>query len=362
MATKLLIISTIADRTEKNLFINLKQKAKFSVTMLVDPKEPNINELSEAGLQVQTLHIKHRFDFKSALKIRKEIVQNSYDCIFATDNKGLACALFATLGIRCPVIAYRGTLGNLSYLDPSCWIAHLNPRLRTIVCNCDAVKNYLLKLGIKEKKLVTIYKGHRKEWYQGQERPQIPELNLPPEAFIIGCVANVRELKGIDVIIRALKELKPLPIHLLVVGKNDDPQYEQLAQSLDVQENVHFLGFRKDAVAVTRLFHLSIMASTRREGIPRSIVESMAQGIPAIVSDIGGLPELVKNGENGFVVPAKDHLALAKAIRKLFEDRNQLKQFGQSAISWIDTRFSAEQALTHYAELFNKLAQEKHDR
>ncbi|MGI6524918.1 MAG: glycosyltransferase family 4 protein [Bdellovibrionota bacterium] len=358
----LLIISAIADRTERCLFKGLSQKSGFKVDLLVDPAEPNKEDLRSATHDLREMHILHRFDIARVLQLRKQIISNNYDVIFTTYNKGLAAAMLATHGLNTKVVVYRGTMGNLSRLDPACWITHLHPRLRMIVCNCEGVKNYLLNFGLPQNKLVTIYKGHKTEWYQGTTKPTLGDLKIPNDAFIVGCVANVRELKGIDIIIKAFAKLSHLPIHLIIVGKNNDQRYPDLAQKLGIASKIHFIGFRPDAVEVTRLFNLSVMASTRREGVPRSIVESMSQGIPAVVTDIGGLPELVQHQKNGLVVPPKDPTALAEAISDLYNDRQKLQTFTVNSIKWIEERFNADKALAAYTDLFQRLTEEKNDK
>ena len=354
---KVLLVSGVMDEPELHLFKGLAE-AGFKVDVISDPAERRQQLLRDSGINVRDIHILHRFDFIRARIIRQQIIENDYDVVYALFNRGLAAVILATRGLKCKIVGYRGTLGNISYLDPGCWVAHLHPRMRLISCNCKAVRKYLFDFGLPEDKLLTIYKGHKVEWYQGEVPTKVDGLDLPSDAFVIGCVANVRELKGIDYIIKALS-LLPEQIHLVVVGHCKGNKYQKLAAKLGVSERVHFLGFRRDASAIARIFKIAIMASTRREGIPRSIIEAMSQGIPAVVTTVGGLPELVPDKKAGLNVPPKDSQALANAILTLYNDPEKRAEYGAGAIDWIKTRFNADDTLKTYIKVFKDLAEEK---
>jgi glycosyltransferase involved in cell wall biosynthesis len=71
------------------------------------------------------------------------------------------------------------------------------------------------------------------------------------------------------------------------------------------------------------------MASKTREGFPKSVIEAMSQGVPAIVTKVGGMPELVGDGSAGIVVPPANVPALADAIRSLYNDRQRARELGR---------------------------------
>ena len=101
-----------------------------------------------------------------------------------------------------------------------------------------------------------------------------------------------------------------------------------------------------------------VMPSTAREGLARSVIEAMAQGVPAIVSDIGGLPEIVRNRKDGFVVKGGDVEALANALDKLVSNEKLLNEFSKSAKERIEKSFNTlttqEKLLSLYKVLSGK--------
>ena len=92
---------------------------------------------------------------------------------------------------------------------------------------------------------------------------------------------------------------------------------------------LHLTGYRKDATQLATLSDVTVMASKTREGFPKSVIEAMSQGVPAIVTNVGGMPELVGHGSAGMVIPPSDVMALADAIRALYNDRARARELGR---------------------------------
>src|SRR5690606_31622994 len=155
------------------------------------------------------------------------------------------------------------------------------------------------------------HKGHDLDWYRA-EPIDLTTLGVPRGAFVVSCVANARPRKGIPVLIRASEHLPAgLPIHFVLVGTGmTAPAITRLIRRTPYRDRFHVLGFRDDAPEILAASDLSVLPSLRREGLPRSVIESMAYCTPPIVSDAGGSPELVEHERSGLVVPAGDDDAL----------------------------------------------------
>jgi glycosyltransferase involved in cell wall biosynthesis len=135
-------------------------------------------------------------------------------------------------------------------------------------------------------------------------------------------VANLRAHKGLHVLVAATHHLPDeAPIHILLVGpKPDDPAVLQAISKAAHPERIHVLGYRDDAPEVAAASDIIVLPTTKREGLARAVVEAMAYGRPAVISNSGGNAELVADGESGFVVPVNDPKALAEGITKLWAD------------------------------------------
>lgn len=326
---RVLAIATTVDKPEAHIFSGLARSG-VQVWIIATPVPEHRELLTSSGVHIIDYSFKHRFDLKGISLIRKIVRANSIDVVYALSNRGLSCAVLGLVNSKIPLVAYRGTMGHLNWFDPTAWLTYLNPRVKKVMCVSKAVQTYLLDLGIKEDKAVLVYKGHDIEWYQTPPPPRASE-GIPDNAFVVGCTAVMRPVKGVDVLIEAVASLvNELPnLHLLLVGPIKDPTIDRLLTQFPDPTRLHLTGYRTDATRLARLSDVVVMASKTREGFPKSIIEAMAQGVPAIVSEVGGMPELVGQGSAGVVVPPSDVPALANAIRRLYQNPEQAKTLGR---------------------------------
>lgn len=144
------------------------------------------------------------------LALRRIVKSEQIDLVYALSNAALSCANFGLLGLDLSIVTYRGTVGHLSWFDPSLWLTFLNPRVRKILCVSKAVESYLQNLGVSQDKFVTVYKGHDVAWYTAPPTATCSELGVPTDAFVVGCTAVMRAVKMVDILIGGLKEPRGL--------------------------------------------------------------------------------------------------------------------------------------------------------
>jgi len=328
-----LLVTAISDRSESFLFCELARRG-HRITLVCSPDEPQIEAYRAAGINIVPFTISSRISPRAVRKLRRLIIDRDIESVYATFNKGLAAVTLAATGISCRRYAYRGTLGNLSRFNPTAYLTHLSPSLSGIVCNCRAIKEDLVRFGLPEEKLTTVYKGHDPEWYEVDSKEDLASYFEQPFAVrpAICCVANMRPQKGGDVLLYALsmipEERRP---NLVFVGRNNHPSLVGLTKKLGLQAQVRFLGYRQDAYSIVASSTISVMPSLGREGVPRSIAESIFVETAVVVSDVGGLPEIVSDHAGGLVIPAGDAAALSRAILELVEDSDLRAKYAQYA-------------------------------
>src|SRR5690606_31370769 len=108
----------------------------------------------------------------------------------------------------------------------------LHPRVDKIICNSIGVEQYFRKQPfLSNKKLITINKGHDPEWYRDTQPADLTQFNIPSDAFVVSCMANVRPMKGMEYLIRAMYDMPDdAPIHLILGGEGTDgPELKKLA-------------------------------------------------------------------------------------------------------------------------------------
>ena len=326
------------------------------VDMVCHPEAPEQDALAGAGVGLTPLVCRHRLDTRAVHRLRAILHERRPDIVYSPRNKTLSVSLLASRGMELRHVAYRGTIGHLSRWDPASWLTYFHPRVDRIVCVSEAVRQYLLSKSIPDTRLVTIYKGHDVAWYDVSDGPSRADLGLSEDAFVVGFTGSMRRVKGVDVLLKAAALLGDSPkVRFLLVGEVRDRRVKRLAAVDPARGTVHFTGFRPDAALITGVCDLFVMPSIEREGLPRSVIEAMAQRVPTIVTNVGGMPELVVHGETGLVVPPGDPQAIARAIRSLAGDRARCRLYGENARKRIQSRFNVETTLERTLALYREL-------
>lgn len=351
---KLLYIAEGLDRSETAMIEAMQSRGHQTQLLLADSADPN--QPIPAKVSVARIPLSGRYNGPSIRKIRSVIKTTTPDIIHTLrNNRPLTNTLVAAIGQPKPaIIAYRGTVGHLSLWDPAARLSYLNPRINAIVCVSEAVRQYLLTRRIPPHKLITIHKGHRSQWYRSLEPHDRQSMQIPQDCFLLCCAANMRPVKGIRYLINALHHL-PDHVHLLLIGEVQDPAIKDAAQDPMLQPRLHFAGFRDDATQLIGMADAFVMPSTHREGLPRAVIEAMAQAIPPIVTQVGGMPELVIDHQSGLQVSPRNAKAIAEAALKLIHDPHLATTLGQQARERIEGPFSIEHSIDRTEQLYKRL-------
>ena len=348
------MITGRSDRPEAHAIAGL-HRAGLELRLLGDTSGRCFPVIREAGIPAEHLAIPNRVSLPAILAIRRTIKAFQPDVVHAYTNKALACAIPALLGSRAKLVCYRGTTGHLSSWDPGSWFSYRHPRVSAVICVSDAVRDYVRTIR-RPDQVLTIRKGHDPAWYVSPEPADLTEFGVPRGVFVAGLVANMRRLKGAHVLVEALRRLPPESgVHVLLVGQIRDPEVDQATRDPQLAGRLHVAGSRADATRLMSGFTISVMPSLEREGLPKAVVEGMAQGVPAVVSSAGGLPELVEDGVCGLVVPPGDATAMAEALLRLAGDPDLVRRMGQRAREQILAKFSVSGMIQQTSRLYERL-------
>jgi len=354
---KALCITEDPDRPTTATFVGLKN-AGVDVTVIC-PAGERRTWLEQNGVRVLDVPLRKRFDREAVRRLRAELAQGRYDILHLFSNKALQNGLAASRGLPVKIIAYRGIVGNVSFMSPVSWFRFLNPRIDRIICVADAVRDFFLQmrpkfLRLPPERLVTIHKGHSLDWYRDTPA-DLTALGVPHGAFAVACVANYRPRKGIEVLVDAFGRL-PTNAHLLLVGGGmDAPRLSSRIAASPAANRIHVLGYRSDAPALTAACDVFVLPSIKREGLARSLIEAMAYGVAPVVTACGGSTELVVRGVSGLVVPVRDVHALATAIGTLHDDPALRERLGAAARERIRRDFRIEDTIAKTHALYRSL-------
>ena len=144
----------------------------------------------------------------------------------------------------------------------------------------------------------------------------------------------------------------------VLVGEGRDSttfgELQTLVKTLGIVEEVIFLGYHRNLLPIYSAFDIFVLSSLR-EGLPNSILEAMALGLPVVTTDVAGAKELVVNGETGFVVPQKDSEGLARAIVTLLADHESRDRMGKAGRERIETEFCFAKRLRRLEDLYDRV-------
>lgn len=348
-----------SDRPEAETFIGLSRSG-VHMHVLCPEAAPHFRRLSDAGVQVTPFDLAKRIDRDGIRNIRSIIRKDRSEILHLFNNKAVSNGILASTNLPVKIIAYRGIVANVSFFNPMSWMTYLNPKVDRIVCVAEAVRQYLLEMRLlwyrmPRGKPVTIYKGHHLDWYRDHPA-ELSEFGIPQNAFVVGCTANIRPRKGIHVLIDATHYLPAdLPIHVLLIGHMDSPKLRKQIQKSPYRDRIHLAGFRNDAPAVQAACNAVVLPALRREGLPKVIIEAMAYGVPPVVTNSGGSPELIEDKKSGLIVPPGDAPAIAEAIQSLFHDPALCQNLGRNARERIGSCFRIEDTILKTKALYDAL-------
>lgn len=179
-------------------------------------------------------------------------------------------------------------------------------------------------------------------------------LGIPGRGKVVGMIANLVPVKDHAVLLASVpKVLARVPgVHFLLIGDGPlRPRLEEEAGALGVRRSVHFLGYRSDVRDLIPLFDVLVLCS-KVEIHPISLIESMACGVPVVATNVGGIPEIVRDGKTGILVPQGDPEALAGALVSLLENPRLAGSLGENGRRSARLLFSMDAMIRSFESLF----------
>ncbi len=189
------------------------------------------------------------------------------------------------------------------------------------------------------------------------------ELGIPDSSLVVGHVGNIRQEKGHSFLIRAAAEVCAEEQNVIFFTAGEEfgrrAVLEREAIALGLGAKFRFLGYRRNIRQLMSGFDVFVLPSVY-EGLPISLLESMALGKPAVVTAVGGNADVVENGVSGILVPPSDVNALAQGILQLIRSPNLRISFGEAAERIVRARFSIERVADEYAAVYAAFLSKKH--
>ncbi|RYE73103.1 MAG: glycosyltransferase [Oxalobacteraceae bacterium] len=350
------------------------EQRRLSLARLLDParyeqrlictaaRGPLPDQFREAGCEVIPLgkmrHIAEIGRYRQAARLLREFAP---DIVHGAVFGGVAVAAIAGRMAGVPVIIGEETS------DPTNrrWRGHILYRALTtlthrMVAISPAVEAYLVdRLRIPRTKVTLITNGVRDPGPSNVAAREAARLSLGLDASDCIIVTTGRLHDGhkrVSDIIRAIALLRSrLPVKLIVVGTGPDrEQLEALTRNEQVADAVHFVGYQAQPRLFLDIADMFVLASAR-EGFGLVLVEAMFAGLPVIATAVGGIPNVVDNGETGILVPPASPEALATAIVRLHDDRALRQNLAMAGKAAAQRQFTAERYVADVDALYTRM-------
>jgi len=300
---------------------------------------------------------RRKVDLGAIARLRKLIRDFQPDIVHSFLPRALSQTVIATIGLRRQpkIVSFYGITRVPSWRDPSDWISYLCPKVAMHSCESNAVKHALLQAGVKESKCEVIYNCVEKVQHCLTKEQLLAKCNFPGDSFVIGTVASIRPVKGIDLMLRALLECTHIPNWVSVIaGPMQDPTVAKLAEHPQLKNRIRWLGFMPNAATIMKGMDLFVMPS-RKEGLCRALIEAMGQGVCPIISDAGGMKEVVRDEVDGVVFPKEDFKRLAAVIQRLLAAPELISQYGHSAMERAEAMCSPKVVGDRVIKMYERL-------
>lgn len=300
-------------------------------------------------------------ELPAALRLARVIRESKADVVHlgngvrANFDGVLACLL-----TRTPCVCH--VKGFEKYSDRERWAARY---IDALVPMTRAVEEHCAAGGIRGRTTRVIYDALDESHYRADREPADvrAEIGLHNGDPCVGVAGNIQEWKGQKVLVEAMaKVVRQVPaaraliiggVHRAGAAYNDE--LEQQIRGLQLGDSVLITGFRRDIANVMNALDVVVHTSVRPEPFGRVILEGMLLGKPVVASAAGGVPELIEDGETGFLIRPGDADALAERLVTLLKNPQLRDRIGRKSQAWARQRFSLEEHVREMCELYTNL-------
>ena len=233
------------------------------------------------------------------------------------------------------------------------------PRYERVICVSDDLLEACLAAGVPAKNCVLLENGIDAAEYSRQRTVAEAKtaLGLPTTGFVVGAVGRLSGEKGFDVLIRSIHALvsRGLDVRLLIVGEGSErANLERLARELHLGDRVRLAGWQADVRGHFEAMDVFALSSLR-EGLPNVLLEAMALEVPVVSTRVNGVPRLVQDGRNGFLVHAGDLDGLTTALSGLLRNDGLRELFRAAGRRTVETRYSFATRMQRLKRLYDEL-------
>ncbi|NBL65273.1 glycosyltransferase [Flavobacterium sp. NST-5] len=325
---------------------------------------PLESECGRHNIKFLTSDQKKLNKFSNYKLIKKIVKQELPDVIHLHTSDSLTVFTLSDIlySLKTPTVFSKKGMGNSSSVLSKLKYNYKN--ISAVICVSKKVKNEFSQIlsPKNHRKLEVIYDGISVSRIKEPNYKLKDFLKIEQSKFIIGNIANHVKAKDLPTLILAMNELINIKnirnVHLIQLGSINPkitPEITALIEQYQLQNNISLVGFLENASSFISEFELYVMSS-EREGFPLTIYESFYKKTPVVSTAAGGIPEILIDGENGFLTEVKDYKSLAEKINQLIFNEDLKNKFAQKAYDLFTKNYTTQHCALKTLNLYKRIS------
>lgn len=350
------------------------EKTVYTLATLLDPKVHRVAgvvsvkplgayaaKLKAQDVWVESLDLTAAPRLADAARLAKIIERLRPDIVHAVMYQAIQLCRLAK-----PKVGYEFKLVSsprVHYRTRSVWTLLIDRALKNrddlLIAECDASRSFLIgKLGYAPHKVKTIRNGVDLAGWpisKTDRQKRRMELRLSSSDVLVGAVGRLDKQKGFANLIEAMARLKNTDLRCVILGDGPErARLEALIRKHALEKQVWLYGERPDIVTWLSAFDIACLPSLW-EGLPNTLLEAMALGLPVAASAVDGVPEVVTDGKTGVLVSPGSPAALAKALKSLADDPDRRAALGAAAHAAVMEKFTVRRMMDEYQNAYSSV-------
>jgi glycosyltransferase involved in cell wall biosynthesis len=330
------------------------------------PDTPIAGKMRAAGVDYQCFQTAGKLDFAAIRRLADTLKRWGRPVVHSHGYKADLYTLLAARWTRTPVLT---TVHGWTSENPRVRLyeklqARLWRYFDQVVCVSESYRAVAQRTGTPAQRLVVVHNGIRSAYRASEHPPEQARAQarallgldaLQPVVAIVGRLGIEKDHRLFVAAAARLRDEFP-DARFLIVGEGEQREaLQQQVAALGLQQQVQLLGHRNDVPALYPAFDLLAITS-QREGLPNVLLEAMLHGVPAVSTAVGGVPEVIDHGRNGWLVQPGQLDALVEGIATLWRDAPRRGQMAQAAVETVRRRFLFDSRMQRMMALYSGLA------
>ena len=325
-------------------------------------------EAKLAKIPTTIIKQKRRYSIKPILEIKKHIIEGKFDLVHCHGARANYIAFFIQNSIDIPFITTLHSDYKLDFKDSLYKQAIFMPinaisirKFDYILAVTNAFKNMLLSRGFDENKLKVIYNGidmtkdirpmPKEEFFKAHN------IEYNKNYTYIGIAARLQAVKGLEHFVASAKILleKNKNLMFLIAGSGSlEDSLKSYIKENKLEDNIKMLGFLKDIDSFYNAIDINVLTSYS-ESFPYALLEGARLKKATVATAVGGIPEMIKDNQTGFLIKPEDSKDIAEKIEILLKDKSLIQKFGENFYDYVSENFSDNKMAHTHIEIYKNI-------